>query len=167
MNKKNFYIQNKKDCKVIEKNVEDYIKGLVSVLRRVKEKDNDDKIENACFEIEKLGSIYESIETLEKIFSDNSLREIKEEPYVKKIQLTQKKKVPPKLNQNEFKEIIKNIGSIIKIENPLEEKEKKKISEFMKTFKIKKETINLSHSEIIFKPILSTQTIINRYRNPY
>ena len=29
----------------------------------------------------------------------------------------------------------------------------------MKIFKIKKETINLSHSEIIFKPNLSTQTI--------
>ena len=56
---------------------------------------------------------------------------------------------------------------LIKIENPLEEKEKKKIIEFMKTFKIKKETINLSHSEIIFKPNLSKQTIINRYRNPY
>ena len=30
----------------------------------------------------------------------------------------------------------------------------------MKTFKIKKETINLSHSEIIFKPNLPTQTIL-------
>ena len=30
----------------------------------------------------------------------------------------------------------------------------------MKIFKIKKETINLSHSEIIFNPNLSTQTIL-------
>jgi hypothetical protein len=43
-----------------------------------------------------------------------------------KIKLTQIKS-PPKLSQNEFKERIKNIGSIIKIENALEEKENKKI----------------------------------------
>ena len=34
----------------------------------------------------------------------------------------------------------------------------------MKIFKIKKETINLSHSEIIFKPNLPTQTILTDIR---
>ncbi len=77
---------------MIEENIEVDIKTIVLVLRRVKEKDNNDEIEKGNFEIKKLGSIYESIENLEKIFSDNSLREIKEEPYVKKIKLTQKKK---------------------------------------------------------------------------
>ena len=49
-------------------------------LRRVKEKDNNDEIEKDNFEIKNLGSIYESIEKLEKISSDNPLREIKEKP---------------------------------------------------------------------------------------
>ena len=53
-------------------------------LRRVKEKDNNDEIEKGNFKIKNLGSIYESIENLEKIFSDNPFKEIKEELYVKK-----------------------------------------------------------------------------------
>ena len=53
-------------------------------LRRVKEKDNNDEIEKGNFEIKKIGSIYESIENSEKIFSDYPLRKIKEELYVKK-----------------------------------------------------------------------------------
>ena len=77
MNKKHFYIQNKNDYQVIEENIEAYIKTIVLVLRRVKEKDNNDEIEKGNFEIKKIGSIYESIENLEKIFSDNPLRKLK------------------------------------------------------------------------------------------
>ena len=62
---------------MIEENIEVDIKTIVSVLRRVKEKDNNDEIEKGNFEIKKLGSIYESIENLEKIFSDNPLRKLK------------------------------------------------------------------------------------------
>ena len=69
---------------MIEENIEVDIKTIVSVLRRVKEKDNNDEIEKGNFEIKNLGSIYESIENLEKIFSDNPFKEIKEELYVKK-----------------------------------------------------------------------------------
>ncbi len=77
MNKKHFYIQNKNDYQVIEENIEAYIKTIVLVFRRFKEKDNNDEIEKGNFEIKKLGSIYESIENLEKIFSDDPLRKLK------------------------------------------------------------------------------------------
>ena len=53
MNKKHFYIQNKNDYQVIEENIEAYIKTIVLVLRRVKEKDNNDQIEKGNFEIKK------------------------------------------------------------------------------------------------------------------
>ena len=80
INKKQFYIQNKNDYQLIEENIEVDIKTIVSIIRRFKEKDNNDEIEKGNFEIKNLGSIYESIEKLEKISSDNPLREIKEKP---------------------------------------------------------------------------------------
>ena len=45
MSKEKIYIQNKNIIEVNEQNVSSYIRALISVLRRYKEKDNTDNIE--------------------------------------------------------------------------------------------------------------------------
>ena len=66
------------------------------------------------------------------MITDESIREIKEEPYIKKIKLPQQQEAVPKLNQKEFKEISWNIGSILKIQTPIKENKKNAIRTFMK-----------------------------------
>ncbi len=162
MSKEKVYIQNKNIYEINENNVSSYIRALISVLRRYKEKDNTDKIEKAIFEVKELNNIplNENLENLGKIITDETLREIKEEPYVKKIQLPKQQEIAQKLNQKEFKEITKNIGMIMKVQTPIKDEEKLEIRQFLKIFKIKKEKINLSLLELIFKPNLATQTIL-------
>ena len=98
---------------------------------------------------------------------DNPLKEIKEEPYIKKIKLPQIQETVPKLSQKEFKEISKNIGSILKIQNPPNNEVKAEIKSFMESFTIKKEKINLSLLELIFKPNLCKSKYFNRCRYSY
>ena len=60
------------------------------------------------------------------------------------------------MNQKGFKEITKNLGSILNAKNPVNQD----ITEFMKIFRTPKERINLSSLETIFKPNLPTQIIL-------
>ena len=93
MSKEKVYIQNKNIYEVNENNVSSYIRALISVLRRYKEKDNTDKIEKAIFEVKELNNIplNENLENLGKIITEETLREIKEEPFVIKIKLPQQR----------------------------------------------------------------------------
>ena len=161
MSKEKLYINNNINL-INEENVHNYIKSLLNVLRRYKEKDNNDKTEKGIFEISECNNIplNVNLENLGKMITDESIREIKEEPYIKKIKLPQQQEAVPKLNQKEFKEISRNIGSILKIQTPIKDDEKNEIRTFMKLFKIKKEKINMSLLELIFKPNLATQTIL-------
>ena len=155
-------LYNKNYSEINEENVKEYIISMVSVLRRLKESDHNEKTEKAVFEIDELNNIplNENLENLGKMILDNSLRQLKEDPYLKKIKLNQFKEPIQKLNQKESKEISKNIGSIMKIKNPIKEEENLQIRQFMRIFKTKKEKINLSLLEMIFKPNLATQTIL-------
>ena len=91
---------------------------------------------------------------------NNTFRDIKEEPYIKKIKLPLLLEPVPKIDKIEFKEISNNIGSIIKIQNQINNDIKMIFRNFIKTFKIKKENINISLLGLIFKPNLPTQTIL-------
>jgi len=66
---------------------------------------------------------------------------MREEPFIKKVKVAQQQEAAPKINKKEFKEISKNIGSILKIKNQIADEEKSEIRNFMKLFKIKKERI--------------------------
>ena len=168
MSKEKLYIQNKNIYDINEENVISYIKSILNVLRRYKDKDNNREIEKSIFEIKELKNFQnislkefqDNLENIGKMCTDNSLREIKEDPYVKKIKMPSIQESVPKLSQKEFKEISKNIGSILKVQNPINNEKKSEITSFMKSFKIKKDKINLSLLEMIFKPNLPTQTIL-------
>ena len=162
MSKEKMYIQDKNNLEINEQNIMIYIKSIINVLRRIKQKDNNEKTEKSIFEVKELKNIplEKNLTNFGAMIGDNSLKEIREEPYVKKIKLPQIQEAVPKLNQKEFKEISKNIGSILKVQNPINNDEKSAIKSFMKLFKIKKEKINLSLLELIFKPNLATQSIL-------
>ena len=162
MSKEKLYIQDKNNLEINEQNVMAYIKSIINVLRRFKEKDNNDKTEKSIFEVKELKNIplNKNLTNFGIMINDNSLREIKEEPYIKKIKLPQIQETVPKLSQKEFKELTKNIGSVLKVHNPINNDEKYEIKNFMKLFKIKKEKINLSLLDLIFKPNLATQSIL-------
>ena len=70
---------------------------------------------------------------------DNKNLKLNEDPYIDKIKLEQIKERPKNLNQKEFEEITKNLGSILYVKNPAKNDN---ITEFMKTFRIPKERIN-------------------------
>ena len=127
-----------------------------------KEKDNNDKTEKALFEIEKLDNIPSgnNLINLGKIITDDTFRDMKVEPYINKVQLAHHQETAPKINKKEFNQINKNIGSILKVKNKIKDVEKSEIRNFMKLFKIRKEKINLSLLELIFKPNLATQIIL-------
>ena len=101
-----------------------------------------------------------SIDNLRNILA-NDLDEVKEEPYIKKVKLNPLQESLPKQDSKEFKELSKCIGQIMKINNLPKEEFKKEIKSIVKElFKIRKEKINSSLLEIIFKPNLPTQTIL-------
>ena len=162
MSKENMFNINSNIIEINEEKVMEYNKAIIGVLRRYKENNNNDNTEKALFEIEKLDNIPSgnSLINLEKSVSDDTLREMREEPFIKKVKLVQQQEAPPKVNREEFKEISKNIGSIIKIKKQIKDEDKSEVRNFMKLFKIKKEKINLSLLELIFKPNLATQTIL-------
>ena len=162
MSKEKLYIQDKNNLEINEQNVMAYIKSIINVLRRIKEKDNNSKTEKPIFEVNELNNIplNKNLTNFGTMITDNSLKEIKEEPFIKKIKLPHIQEAVPKLNQNEIKEISKNIGSILKVKNPINNDEKAEIETFMKLFKIKRENINLSLLDLIFKPNLPTQSIL-------
>ena len=162
MTKERLYIQKPNSYEINEEYLQNYIKAILNVLRRYKDKDNNNNIEKALFETKKLNNIpsKDNLKNLENIITDNSLRDIKEEPFIKKIKLPQIQEAVPKMNKNEIKEISKNIGSIMKVVDSINNDEKNEIKNFMKLFKIRKEKINLSILDLIFKPNLPTQTIL-------
>ena len=51
ISKEKLYIQNKNNLEIKEQNVMAYIKSIINVLRRVKEKDNNEKIEKAFLKL--------------------------------------------------------------------------------------------------------------------
>ena len=162
MSKEKMYIQDKNNLEINENNVNAFIKSIINVLRRSKMNDNNDRTEKSIFELKELKNIPldKNLENFAKMMGDTSLREIKDEPFIKKIKLPSIQETVPKLNQKEFKEISKNIGAILKVQNQITNEEKNEIKNFIKLFKIKKEKINLSLLELIFKPNLATQSIL-------
>ena len=76
------------------------IKALLNVLRRYKEKDNNDSSEKSIFEIPECNSIplNTNLENFKKMIADESIRQIKEEPYIKIIKLPQQQEAVPKLD---------------------------------------------------------------------
>ena len=161
MSKEKLFIQNKNTFEINEEYLKIYIKSILNVLRRTNDNDNKNKIEKSHFEIKELNNIpsKDYLKNLGNILIDNPLRELKEEPYTKKIKMPLIQEAVPKLGQNEVKEISKNIGSIIRVSN-INNDDKNEIRTFMKYFKIRKEKINLSILDLIFKPNLPTQTIL-------
>ena len=162
MSKEKLFIQNENMFEINEENLNSYIKSILNVLRRNKVKDNNNKIEKPNFEIKELNNIpsRDNLKCLENFLINNCLREIKEEPYYKKIELPLIKEQMPKLDQGEIKGIFKNISSIKDASNEINNDDKNEIKEFMKLFKIRKEKINLSILDLIFKPNLPTRTIL-------
>ena len=162
MDKERLYIKKENSYEINEEYLKNYIKAILNVLRRYKDKDNNNNTEKALFETKKLNNIpsKDNFKNLENIITDNSLRDIKEEPFIKKIKLPQIQEAVPKMNKYEIKEISKNIGSIMKVVDSINNEEKNEIKDFMKLFKIRKEKINLSILDLIFKPNLPTQTIL-------
>ena len=65
---------------------------------------------------------------------------------------------PEKLNNKEYKNLVKNIGVIIY--KDLSKEIKDEVSNLQKNFKLKREKINLSIMEYIFKPNLPTQPVL-------
>ena len=162
MGKEKLYIQNKNIFGINEEYIKLYIKSILNVLRRTKYNNNNNIIEKSIFEIKELNNIpsKDNLKNLGNILMDNSLSEIKEEPFTKKIKMPLIQEAVPKLGQSEAKEISKNIGSILKVSNEINKDNKNEIRTFMKLFKIRKEKINLSALDLIFKPNLPTQEIL-------
>ena len=96
-------------------------KIITSVLIKNKENDNNGKIEKSIFDFENLNqiSLDEYLSNLKRIISDNSYREKEEEPYIQTINLPQQYILPPKLDLIEYKNITKNINSILEIKKPV------------------------------------------------
>ena len=153
-----------------KENIYDYIEVLLNIFNRNKYQDNNKETAKAVFEIDQCKHIplNDEVTNLRKIICDDSLTKIENRIFIKNIELPKSQEITPKLNQNEYKELLKNVGSIIKLNIPLKDEEKSEISKLMKIFKIKIEKINLSSLELILKPKLSdnnTQITINESNN--
>lgn len=85
MSKEKLLIKEKNNYFINDDNAYNYIKELINVLRRYKDKDND-KTERSYFEIPQCKniSLNDNLKIVGKNISDDSLLEIKEESYIKK-----------------------------------------------------------------------------------
>ena len=125
MTKEKLFIKNGNAFDINEDNIMAYVKQILSVLRRYKDKDNNCKTEKIFFDINALQMQNIELDELkdnvlsnfEKMISDNALRDIKEDPYIKKIKLPSLQEADPRVDKKQFKEISKNISSIIKVQN--------------------------------------------------
>ena len=86
ISKEKLFIQNENIFEINGENLNSYIKSILNILRRYKDKDNNNKIEKSIFEIKDLNNIpsKDNLKNLGNILINNSFREIKEEPYTKK-----------------------------------------------------------------------------------
>ena len=144
--------------------IQDYIKFLLNILKRDIKMDIYNNVKD-IFEIEKCQNIQLTnyLFYLNNIISDNSLSELNENVYIKKIKLPKDKDIHEiELNNKEIKDIEKNIGSTMKLKIPIKEEEKSEIKKFVKLFKIEKERIiNLSSLEALFKQKILIQEILS------
>lgn len=159
MYKEKIYTSKDEKYEILKDNLKKYYEVIIKSLIRKTKNENKEPTKESKFEIDKLEKIQliENFDNLNNILSNaNKYLKVNEEPYIDKIKLEQIQETAKKLSPKEFKEITKNLGSILNVINPV----KIDISDFMKTFKIPKERINLSSLEMIFKPNLATQTIL-------
>ena len=144
--------------------IQDYIKFLLNILKRDIKMDINNNVKD-IFEIEKCQNIQLTnyLFYLNNIISDNSLSELNENVYIKKIKLPKDKDIHEiELNNKEIKEIEKNIGSTMKLKIQIKDEEKSQIKKFVKLFKIEKERIiNLSSLEALFKQKILIQEILS------
>ena len=132
---------------------------FTGVLPRSIRPDDNSNVYKSILSINELSNT-PSIDNLRNILA-NDLDEVKEEPYIKKNKLNPLQEALPKQDQKEFKELSKCIGQIMRINNLPKEDFKKEIKSIVKElFRVRKEKINTSLLEIIFKPNLPTQTIL-------
>ena len=145
-----------KDDKIILKDdLKEYCEVIKKSLIRNINNENKDETKEKIESYENFDNLKEILKTANKNL--NSYKEEEEETYVNKIKLEQIQEIAKKLDSNEFKEITKKFRLNIKCKNPIKNDI---LKDFMKTFKISKERINLSSLEMIFKPNLATQTIL-------
>ena len=78
--------------------------------------------------------------------------------YAKKI-LPSLAKQPEKLSDKDYKNFVRNIGGVV-VYNSLSKEIKDEVFNLQKNFKVKREKINLSIMEYIFKPNLPTQPVL-------
>ena len=133
MHKEKLYTIKEDKLEILENNLEKYYEVIIQSLIRKKINENKDDTKESKFEIDKFVKIElsENFDNLSNIISeDNKYLKLNEEPYIDKIKLEQIKERSKNLNQKEFKEITKNLGSILNAKNPLNQD----ITEFMKTF---------------------------------
>ena len=112
MYKDKLYIRKNNIYEINENNVMLYIKKILSILRIYKDKDNNSKTEKSIFEVNSLPQIQNFSEdelennlftNFEKMISDNNLRDIKEEPYIKKNKLPSLQEAAPKMDKKNIK----------------------------------------------------------------
>ena len=133
MHKEKLYTIKEDKLEILENNLEKYYEVIIQSLIRKKINENKDDTKESKFEIDKFVKIElsENFDNLSNIISeDNKYLKLNEEPYIDKIKLEKIKERSKNLNQKEFKEITKNLGSILNAKNPLNQD----ITEFMKTF---------------------------------
>ena len=133
MHKEKLYTIKEDKLEILENNLEKYYEVIIQSLIRKKINENKDDTKESKFEIDKFVKIElsENFDNLIYIISeDNKYLKLNEEPYIDKIKLEKIKERSKNLNQKEFKEITKNLGSILNAKNPLNQD----ITEFMKTF---------------------------------
>ena len=151
MHKEKLFIQNGNNFEINEDNVMAYIKSIINVLQRVKKIDSNEKIEKPIFEIKELNNTPSSkiITNLESMLRDNHLKKIKDEPYIKNIKLLNFEKNAHKLDKNESEGLSKNIGTMLKVQIPLNDEVKEKIKSFIKFFKNDKEKVQNLNQNLI------------------
>ena len=138
MHKEKLYTIKEDKLEILENNLEKYYEVIIQSLIRKKINENKDDTKESKFEIDKFVKIElsENFDNLSNIISeDNKYLKLNEEPYIdkiklEKIKLEKIKERSKNLNQKEFKEITKNLGSILNAKNPVNQD----ITEFMKTF---------------------------------
>ena len=160
MTKDKLFVHNDKTLEINEESISNMTKVITSLLIKNKENDNNGKIEKSIYNIENLNqiSLYEYLSNLKRIISDHSYREKEEEPYIQPINLPQQYIPPPKLDLIEYKNITKNINSILEIKKPIIKNAE--LQKFMKIFKNKKEKKRISLLEKVFRPNLATKYIL-------
>jgi hypothetical protein len=140
-----------------------YIKVITEAILRQKKENNKEETKTSLFKIDELKnmSLKDNIDNLQKIIDDGNkfLKSFDQDAYFEKIKLPIIQETAKKIEQRELKDISKNIGKIMTVDKSNDEIISN-IRELMKTFKIKKEKINLPLLEIIFKPNLPTQTVL-------